>query len=162
MAVSYRLLYVSRRPPPKRRVMLPLMEPVLQIVAASGFVAREPVPLFTHTGASVLPLFAGVKAAEVPHDERLHQQHRERCNQGGPRPSGQPASTQAADHVHTGLLLCGSAQRDANTSGSVEEDGSRRRRRRWKRWRREEGATAATRGGASTRRDTGPPCGEKR
>lgn len=78
--------------------MLPLSDPVLEIVAAGGFVACAPVPLFPHAGAPVLPVFAGVEAAEVPHDQRLHQQHREGCDQGRPRPAGQPASAQAADH----------------------------------------------------------------
>lgn len=78
--------------------MLPLSDPVLEIVAAGGFVACAPVPLFPHAGAPVRTVFAGVEAAEVPHDQRLHQQHREGCDQGRPRPAGQPASAQAADH----------------------------------------------------------------
>lgn len=118
--LSYRLLYVSRRPLPRRGKMLPLpplLDPVLEIVAASGFVASDPVPLLPHVGASVFPVFAGVEAAEVPHDQRLYQQHREGCDQGGPRPAGQPASTRAANHLRTGAArswrtVCGSAQRD--------------------------------------------------
>lgn len=83
-------------------LLLPL-NPLLEIVAASGFVARDPVPLLSHVGAAVLSVFAGVEAAEVPHDQRLHQQHGEGCDQGGPRPAGQPASAQAANHLRTGL-----------------------------------------------------------
>lgn len=78
--------------------MLSLSDPVLEIIAAGGFVACAPVPLFPHAGAPVLTVFAGVEAAEVPHDQRLHQQHREGCDQGRPRPAGQPTSAQAADH----------------------------------------------------------------
>lgn len=102
--LSYRLLYVTRRPLPRQRKMLPLPYPVLKIVAASGFVACDPVPLLPHVGAPVFSVFAGVEAAEVPHNQRLHQQHREGSYQGGPRPAGQPASTQAANHLRTGLL----------------------------------------------------------
>lgn len=97
--------------------MLPLPNLVLEIVAACGFVACEPVPLLPHAGAPVFPVFAGVKAAEVPHNQRLQQQHREGYDQGGPRPAGQPARTQAADHVSHRVAarswrsVCGSAQR---------------------------------------------------
>lgn len=103
---SYRLRYVTRRPLPRQRKMLPLplLVPVLEIVAASGFVACDPVPLIPHVGAPVFPVFPGVEAAEVPHNQRLHQQHRKGCDQGGPRPAGQPASAQAANHLRTGLL----------------------------------------------------------
>lgn len=100
-----------------RRLLLLLLESVLEIVAASGFVARHPVPLLPRGGASVLPLFAGVEAAEVPHYQRLDQQHREGDYQGGPRPAGQPASAHAADHLRTVAhgrwrTVCGCAQRD--------------------------------------------------
>lgn len=137
LRLSYRLLYVTRRPLPRRRRMLPLPlpDPVLEIVAAGGFVARDPVPLFPHAGASVLPVFSGVEAAEVPHNQRLHQQHREGCYQGGPRPAGQPASTQAANHLRTGLHGAGGpsvAVRSA-TGGRSGSSGRTRRRRRW-RW----------------------------
>lgn len=119
--LSYRLLYVARRPPPGRREMLPPLLPVLEIVAASGSAARDPVPLLPPVGAPVSPVFAGVEAAEVPHDQRLHQQHREGCDQGGARAAGQPASAPAADHLRTGAArswrtVCGSsAQSDGGT-----------------------------------------------
>lgn len=136
--MSYRLLYVAGGPPPRRWEMLPLLplDPVLEIVAASGFVARHPVPLLPHAGASVFPVFSGVQAAEVPHNQRLHQQHREGCDQGGPRPAGQPASTQAANHHRTGMHRAGGASaalRSAagGTSGSRGRTSGERRRRRW-------------------------------
>lgn len=129
--LSYRLLYVARRPPPRRGKML-LPDPVLEIVAASGFVTRDPVSLPPHAGASVFPVFTGVEAAEVPHNQRLHQQHREGCYQGGPRPAGQPASTQAANHLRTGLHGAGGAS-VALRSATGGRSGSRgrTRRRRW-------------------------------
>ncbi|MEQ2287440.1 hypothetical protein AMECASPLE_012585 [Ameca splendens] len=104
--LSYRLLYVARRPPPRRREMLlpglaPLLDSALEIVAAGGSAAGDAVPLLPHAGACVFSLFAGVEGAEVPHNESLHQKHREGCDQSGPRPAGQPASTGAADHVRT-------------------------------------------------------------
>ena len=139
LRLSYRLLYVTRRPLPRRRrrmLPLPLPDPVLEIVAAGGFVARDPVPLLPHAGASVLPVFAGVEAAEVPHNQRLHQQHREGCYQGGPRPAGQPASTQAANHLRTRLHGAGGpsvAVRSA-TGGRSGSRGRTTRRRRWWWW----------------------------
>lgn len=110
-------------------LLLLLPDPVLEIVAASGFVACDPVPLPPYAGASVFPVFAGVEAAEVPHNQCLHQQHREGCYQGGPRPAGQPASTQAANHLRTGaarswkdrLWLCCAARREEG----VEVEGGR-------------------------------------
>lgn len=78
-----------------------LLVSALEILAAGGSAARHPVPLLSHAGACVFSLFAGVEGAEVPHNEGLHQQHGEGCDQGGPRPTGQLASTGAADHVRT-------------------------------------------------------------
>lgn len=103
---------------------LPLVDPVLEI-AASGFV----VPLLPHVGASVFPVFAGVEAAEVPHNQRLHQQHREGSYQGGPRPAGQPASTHAANHLRTGLHGAGGPS-VALQSATGGRTGSRERTRR--------------------------------
>lgn len=136
--LSYRLLYVARRPLPGRREMPPLLDPVLEIVAAGGSAARHPVPLLPHAGAAVLPVFAGVEAAEVPHDQRLHQQHRERRDQGGPRPAGQPASTRGADHLshraaRSWRSVC-AAVRSATRARSGGRGRTRRRRRMRRRW----------------------------
>lgn len=154
--LSYRLLCVARPPSPRRRKMLPLLVPVLEIVAASGFVARDPVPLLPHVWPSVFSFFPGVEGAEVPHNQRLHQQHREGSYERGPRPSGQPASTQAADHLRTGLHGAGGpsvALRSATGGKSGSRGRTRRRRRSW--WRRREGVSVLQRlrrGEASRRR----------
>lgn len=154
--LSYRLLCVARPPSPRRREMLPLLVPVLEIVAASGFVARDPVPLLPHVWPSVFSFFPGVEGAEVPHNQRLHQQHREGSYERGPRPSGQPASTQAADHLRTGLHGAGGpsvALRSATGGKSGSRGRTRRRRRSW--WRRREGVSVLRRlkrGEASRRR----------
>lgn len=113
--MSYRLLDVARRPPPRRRKMLPRLplDAALEIVAAGGFVvARDPVPLLPHAagaGACLLSFLGRVEGAEVPHDQSLHQQHREGCDQGGARAAGQPACARAADHLHTGAGGAGGA-----------------------------------------------------
>lgn len=56
---------------------MPLLEAAL-LVLAVGFVDADPVPLLS---AVVFSLFSGVQTAEVPHDEGLDQQHRQRGDQ---------------------------------------------------------------------------------
>lgn len=98
---------------------LPL-DSALEMVAASGFVARDPVPLPPHAGARALLVLPGVQGAEVPHDQSLHQQHRERRDQRGPGPAGQPARTRAADHLHSRLRGAGGAA-EALRSSTADE-----------------------------------------
>lgn len=54
---------------------MPLLEAALRVLAV-GFVDAESVPLLS---AVVCSVFSRVQTAEVPHDERLDQQH---CQRG--------------------------------------------------------------------------------
>ncbi|TNN44396.1 hypothetical protein EYF80_045389 [Liparis tanakae] len=152
-------------------LLLLLDPPVLEIVAASGggggggFVARDPVPLLPHAGASVLPVFAGVEAAEVPHDQRLDQQHREGHYQGGPGPAGQPASAQAANH-HFAPRACAELEERrlcaARREEGVEVEGGGGGEGEGGEGGGGGGGEAEQRrAGETSRRGTGPPCGEK-
>ena len=99
--VSYRLLYVTGRSSPGR-VMLPLLprHPLLCREPVPGSAREAPVSPLAQTGppsSGGLTLLAGVQAAEVPNDQRLHEQHGEGGDQRGPRAAGQPASARAAE-----------------------------------------------------------------
>lgn len=71
----YRLLFLSNGGFPKRRLVVPPLEAALRVLAV-GFVDAESVPLLSGV---VFSVFSRVQTAEVPHDERLDQQH---CQRG--------------------------------------------------------------------------------
>lgn len=71
----YRLLFVSNGRFPKRRLVMPLLVAALRVLAV-GFVDADSVPLLSTV---VFSVFSRVQTAEVPHDERLDQQH---CQRG--------------------------------------------------------------------------------
>ncbi len=98
----YLLLIVSiGRFPQRRLLMLSLEAALLRLTV--GWYWTDPVPLLS---AVVFSLFSGVQTAEVPHDERLDQQHRQRGDQRWPRPASQLTGAQTAVHLHPEAARC--------------------------------------------------------
>lgn len=73
--LPYRLLFLSNGRFSQRRLVMLFLEAALRVLAV-GFVDADSVPLLPGV---VFSVFARVQIAEVPHDERLDQQH---CQSG--------------------------------------------------------------------------------
>lgn len=71
----YRLQFMSNRRFAQRRLVMPPLGAALRVLAV-GFVDADSVPLLSGV---VFSVFTRVQIAEVPHDERLDQQH---CQSG--------------------------------------------------------------------------------